>query len=313
MAKASRTISLFEEQMKNNVILEIWTQEWGLKVYPAYSIDKLKFSFIQKGAAGKGKSFDIYMECMKDGAQCFDNWAYDILHGRFERTMQAEAQAGEKYPKFYNYATGESAEKSVGIMNSTRGGYCINASVPGEKGKNYCLIPISYHDLRHLAERYLVSYKVRKDELEQLRCESARNWNKDNDADIQNNISETQNAVPAQKEAPKTAPAPEKVSENVQNNEPAKKEKKPTPPTTSIELKTASTLTDTGKGDMSLKAFDKKNNELTFVFPKEYWESQKYGKVGDQFKAKAGEKSGIMVTLHFFVYNKKNYVAKIGK
>ena len=90
MAKASRKISHIQEQMEDNTLFETWTQAWGIKVYPAYGIDKLKFSFIDKGASGKGKSFDIYVETMKDGAQCFDNWAYDILHGRLERTLAAE-------------------------------------------------------------------------------------------------------------------------------------------------------------------------------------------------------------------------------
>ena len=132
MAKASRTVSHIQEQMAENAIFESWTQTWGLKVYPTYGIDKLKFSFVEKGAKGEGKSFDIYMDCLRDGAQCFDNWAYDILHGRLERVLSAEKQAGEKYPKCYKYTTGENAEKSLGIMNSTSGGYCVNASVPGK-------------------------------------------------------------------------------------------------------------------------------------------------------------------------------------
>lgn len=105
----------------------------------------------------------------------------------------------------------------------------------------------------------------------------------------------------------------EKVIETESKPEKPKTEKKPTPPTTAIELKTSSNLSDNGNGDMTLKAFDRKNSEYEFVFPKEYWKNEKYGKVGEQFKKAAGEKSGIMVTLHFFVYNNKKYVAKIGK
>ena len=303
MAKASRTISHIEEQMNENAILSMWTQTRGIKVYPAYGIDKLKFSFIEKGAQGKGKSFDIYMECLRDGAQCFDNWAYDILHGRFERVLSKEKEFGEKYPQAYKYVTGEKAEKSVGICNSTNGGYCINASTPGEDGKSrFCNIPVSFHDLRHLAERYLVSYESRKIALEQIRANAeseARNWNKDADA------------TPEVKEAEVASSA----DTSVKSSKPAQntaKEKKPTPETTAVELKTSSLLEEEN-GSYHLHAFDKKNVERDFVFPKQYWDSNKYGKVGDQFKKKASEKDGIMVTLHFYVYNQKNYVAKIGK
>ena len=284
MAKQSRKISHVQEQMEQNAIYDSWTQTWGLKVYPAYGIDKLKFSFIEKGSSGKGKSFDIYVECLRDGAQCFDNWAYDILHGRLERVL--------------------SAEKSVGIMNSTNGGFCINASVPGSDNKKvFCNIPVSFHDLRHIAERYMVSYEPRKKALEEIRAKaeaSARNWNKD-DEDAES-VAVTQASAEEVAEAPKTETAEPK----------AKAEKKPTPETTAVELKTSSVLVDEN-GTCHLSAFDKKNVEREFVFPKQYWESHKYEAVGDQFKKKASEKDGIMVTLHFYVYNGKNIVAKIGK
>lgn len=165
MAKASRNMSHIMEQLSGNCIFETWTQQWGLKIYPAYQIDKLKFSFIDKGSSGKGKSFDIFVECRKSDAACFDNWAYDILHNRLERVLAAEKQAGEKYPKTYAYTTGENAEKHVGIMNSTRGGYCINAGITVDNEKKYCNIPVSFHSLRYIAEMYQDTYALRKAEL----------------------------------------------------------------------------------------------------------------------------------------------------
>ena len=307
MAKASRTISHIEEQMSQNAIYDAWTQTWGIKVYPAYGIDKLKFSFIEKGASGKGKSFDIYVECLRDGAQCFDNWAYDIMHGRFEKILALEKQSGEKYPKTYKYTTGENAEKQIGIMNSTSGGYCINASVPGEDGKkNYCNIPVSFHDLRHIAERYMVSYEDRKKSLEEIRKKAAADyskWNKDATDDTDEQTidvpMENQSSEPIKEESKKA------------NNKAS--EEKPTPDTTAIELKTNTTLNEDGKGNYILTAIDKDNHKGEFIFPKKYWNNNKYGKVGEQFKDKASQKAGIMVTLHFFVYNNKKYVAKIGK
>ncbi|MBP3784495.1 MAG: hypothetical protein J6I68_14715 [Butyrivibrio sp.] len=250
MAKASRTISHIEEQMTSNAIFDTWTQNWGIKVYPAYGIDKLKFSFIEKGASGKGKSFDIYMECLRDGAQCFDNWAYDILHGRMERILANEKQAGEKYPKAFKYTTGENAEKSIGIMNSTNGGYCINASVPGEDGKKiFCNIPISFHDLRHIAERYVVSYQKRKDELEQIREKAAKdqaNWRNSQDAASQEVPKEQQNVQP-QAEAPKPS--------NVVEMTKAK-----------FKVKAKAPLADSKDGWKTLRVLDASGKERTVAF-----------------------------------------------
>ncbi len=165
-------LSKNEMMAKANVIFEVWTAKWGLKVYPAYGIDKLKFSFIEVGAKGNGKSFDIYMATEKDGADCFDNWAYDILHGQFQRQLEKEEAALLIFPKAYLYVTGEKRDKCIGIMNSTKGNaqYCIYANVDrndGERRKAY--IPVSAHDLRRLVERYKSSYATRKKELEFIR------------------------------------------------------------------------------------------------------------------------------------------------
>lgn len=252
MAKASRNISHIEEQMNANAIFDTWTQTWGIKIYPAYGIDKLKFSFIEKGASGKGKSFDIYMECLRDGAQCFDNWAYDILHGRMERILANEKQAGEKYPKTFKYTTGENAEKSLGIMNSTNGGYCINASVPGSDNKKiFCNIPISFHDLRHIAERYMISYQKRKDELEQIREKAAKeqaNWRNSQD-NATSNAPTTQNNT-------QTAQAETKPS-NVVEIEKVKAK---------FKVKAEAPLADSKDGWKTLKVLDASGKERTVAF-----------------------------------------------
>ena len=209
MAKASRAQSHIAEQLSGNCIFETWTQQWGLKIYPAYQIDKLKFSFIDKGSSGKGKSFDIFVECRKADAACFDNWAYDILNDRrLERTLAAEMQSGEKYPKAYAYATGENAEKHVGIMNSTRGGYCINASITIDGEKRYCNIPISFHSLRYIAQMYYDTYEVRRQELIELWKKSyndSKKFTREPDSDS--------SPAPAQQNTQK-APAQEPVNKD---------------------------------------------------------------------------------------------------
>ncbi len=174
MAEASRDKSYAQQAAEENMILDGWSQTWGIRVYPWYSNDKLKFSFIEIGSAGKGKSFDIYVNAQKPDTMgmCMDTWAYDILDGTFSQIIKAEKAAGEKYPKYYKIVTGGSGEKSVGIMGSdTPGNYVINAK--NGDGK-YCNIKITYAALRLFARRYLESYASRREELENIRKQSEK-------------------------------------------------------------------------------------------------------------------------------------------
>ncbi len=255
----SRNVSLIESVMRDNSIFALWTQTWGLIVRPCYQIDRLKFSFIEKGAEGKGKSFDIYVEALKFGAACFDNWAYDVLHGRFERILAAEKTAGEKYPKAYKYVTGENAEKSVGIMNSTNGGYCINAMVPGEDGKKvYANVPVSFHDLRLLAQNYVKSYESRRDELEKIRLAAEAEIEKNRKA--AKGISEqTAPTAPVEEPKPQAAtPAPQATEKPAQ-----KPEKKPV---VSEEFKVNGKLTEGSDGSYEIEAITKEGDPVIVRF-----------------------------------------------
>ena len=250
------------------------------------------------------------MDCLRDGAQCFDNWAYDILHGRLERVLSAEKQAGEKYPKCYKYTTGENAEKSRGIMNSTSGGYCVNASVPGKDGdgKIYANVPVSFHDLRHIAERFMISFEPRRNVLEEIRRKAeadSKNWVKAAEETANDDAAMTESKPAEVKEEVKKSEQPKAEKKS------ATTEKKPTPETTAVKVKTKTELTPDGKGGYFLSAYDVKNNTIDFVFPKEYWKSNKYGEEGESFKEKASASKGIMYVLHFYTYNGKKYVAEI--
>ena len=174
MAEISRKISHVEESMRDNAIFQTWTQKWGVIVRPAFRIDKVKFDFVEVGAEGKGNSFVVYMDTIRFGAQCLDNWAYDVLHDRrMEHILAAEAKAEEKYPKAYKYVTGENAEKSIGIMNASSGkGYCLNASDVKNGKKVFANIPVSFHDLRILSENFLRAYSARRKELEEIRIKA---------------------------------------------------------------------------------------------------------------------------------------------
>lgn len=177
----SRNKSYIQQNAEKGAFMTLWGKTWGLSVYPAYSIDKVKFSFIEVGAEGKGKSFDIYVDTVRDGAQCFDNWAFDILNDRrFERVLAEEAKAGNKYPVAYKFVTGENGEKGVGICNSTAAGkYTFQGEIPGADGKKvYANVQCNFSDLRRLAENFVKSYEARREEIRNL-CVEVTSQRKD--------------------------------------------------------------------------------------------------------------------------------------
>lgn len=180
----SRTRSYAEEAALDNSLFTVWTLNWGVKVHPWFDKDKLKFSFIEKGKAGKGKSFDIYMDIVKYGAPCWEKWSNDILSPsrRFEAVLAGEKQQGEQYPKAYKFITGVKGSKSIGFCNSKNGKYCLNATVPG----TFANIPLDFGDIMMLAKNIDEAYRERRCQLMEIRKkaeeESARYY-KDSDAE----------------------------------------------------------------------------------------------------------------------------------
>lgn len=172
-----RQISYAEAAAKDNSLFTIWTDRWGMHVRPWYSMDRLMFSFVEVGTAGKGNSFDICMDVIKFGFPCFKKWAEDILSptGRFERIMAGESKAEEQYPKYYKYTTGVDGSKTIGICNSRKGGrYVINASVTKDGKRVFANIPVDFGDLVILAENFKRSYEAREMELVKIREEAEK-------------------------------------------------------------------------------------------------------------------------------------------
>lgn len=173
--KEFRNVSYMEEDAKEGILFEAWTQQWGMKVYPWYSMDRLKFSFIDKGAKGKGKSFDVCVNTMKSYAFDFETMKHEVLHDirtpfDFVTILAAEKASGEKYPKRYHFVTGSNGEKSVGFCNSTKSdGYTVNASAIVNGKKEFCNIPVSYYDIYNIVQAYAETYEPRKKELAEMR------------------------------------------------------------------------------------------------------------------------------------------------
>lgn len=180
MSKEFRETSHLEDDAREGLLFQTWTGDWGLKIKPWYSMDKLIFAFIDKGASGKGNSFNVCVSVSRDCAACFEDWAADILGyipGRpniralrsMWKVLAEEAASGEKYPKTYKATTGENGEKSVGICNSTKGGYCINASSVVDGKKVFANIPVTAYDLLRIAIRFEETYTTRREDIRDIR------------------------------------------------------------------------------------------------------------------------------------------------
>lgn len=203
----SRKKSYAEKMAEDGSVFTMWTSRWGIKIYPWYEADKLKFSFIEKGTKGGG--FDVYMDINRPGTSCFRKWEHDILSPseRFCRIMAQEAQTGEKYPRTYKFVTGNNGEKSVGICNSQNGKYCINGSALVGGKKVFANIPVDFGDLVMLAENVKEGYAPRFFRLEVIRNEVEKRAEKYFKTSREDEVSEMQSQS-----------QPAEVSENPCNN-----------------------------------------------------------------------------------------------
>ena len=254
----SKDKSYIQKSAEKGAFMTLWGKTWGLSVYPAYGIDKVKFSFIEVGAEGKGKSFDIYVDTVRDGAQCFDNWAFDILNDRrFERVLAEEAKAGNKYPVAYKYVTGENGEKGVGICNSTAAGkYSFQGEIPGADGKKvYANVQCNFNDLRRLAENFVKSYEARREEYK--RDEAV----------------EKESPQPAASKPAASAPAPVPAKENAAPKKAASEEKpeaakkKAIIATMTIRVKTLTPITSMKNGkDLAIQAVTEGGETKNILF-----------------------------------------------
>ena len=173
-----RQISNIEEDCKEGLLFCGWTTKWGLKVYSWYDKDLIKFSFIEKGKRGKGKSFDISIPAKKNYIFDFMDFSHEILHDirtpyDFITVMKQEKKDGEKYPKRYKFISGSDGEKFLGFCNSSVEGreYCLNASAIKDGAKIVANIPMSYYDIYELIEAFVDTYKERVETLKKIRMD----------------------------------------------------------------------------------------------------------------------------------------------
>ena len=115
------------EMLKIGCIEQDYTLNgYFVRVYPAFSIDKVRFSFVKKNTNGKD-AFDIYV----------DTWIFQILcdeiiSGAFLRKLNNDT--GD-YPTAFQYTTGKNACKHLAI-GAGKAGILISGRVTGEHPQN---------------------------------------------------------------------------------------------------------------------------------------------------------------------------------
>lgn len=115
------------EMLKIGCIEQDYTLNgYFVRVYPAFSIDKVRFSFVKRNTNGK-ESFDIYVDTW-----IFQNLCDEILSGVFLKRL---AKDGGDYPTAFQYTTGENASKHLAI-GAGKAGLLIQGRVTGEHPQN---------------------------------------------------------------------------------------------------------------------------------------------------------------------------------
>ncbi len=109
-----------------------------LKVKPAYKIDKVIFSFVQKGKSGEG--FDIYVDIDK-----FDLLCDSILSKDFGKLLP---ESNQEHPA-WKYVTGNNGSKSLTIFKGNHG--IVIHGYDGQKKRN-ASVPVYYTDLQITAK-----------------------------------------------------------------------------------------------------------------------------------------------------------------
>lgn len=115
---------------------------WFVKVYQAYNIDKVKFSFVKKGEHGNG--FDIYVDIDE-----FDNLCDEILSGQLFVKIQNET--GD-YPSSWKYVTGEKGSKELAIGKGQGQNFAVIQGRDKGKKLNAFVGIADYNKLKNMAK-----------------------------------------------------------------------------------------------------------------------------------------------------------------
>ena len=307
---------------ENGLIAEQYTQNgWFVKIKPIFSLDKknefaynrptVLFSFVEKGKNGSG--FDVYVDM-----DVFDLWADDVLDRTFKKTLEAESQAGEKYPVTYKYVTGSNGEKTVGFCKSTaKGAFAtVNGSTVKDGKKIFANVPVDYNWLRICMKWYRrVTAPYFAMMADVTRKNLVSEWYKPQKEDTEEFTSApVQESVPVTTETPQKATKQQEreIASSVTPKAENKANTKPYAAYQSIEVVTSTLVQPYGKnGNFCFKAFTKNNKELIFIVMPSEVDSDNIS-VWEAFRKKALTATNLKTTLKFITVNNKNLVKRVG-
>lgn len=142
------------EEAKEGTIKAFHSQKgWFVKVKQAYAIERVCFSFVEKGTHGKG--FDIYV--MIDD---FDILCDDILSHRFETALVNDR--GD-FPGAWKYVCGENGQNELAIGAGSRMPIVIQGRQKSENRTAFVGV-VSYNELVTMAKWFKRTVKLLMDQ-----------------------------------------------------------------------------------------------------------------------------------------------------
>lgn len=267
-----------------------------LKVKPAFGIDKVMFSFVQKGSQGQG--FDVYMDIDR-----FDNLCDMILSRELDRKLDGSSQQNPAY----SYVTGQNGAKQLSIF-AGKAGVVIHGWY-AEKKLN-ANVPVQTDELRTMAKWFRRICGKYYEELTGY-CLEAMNGNA---RFFEQNQDEPSEEPVVSEDKPQAQDSPNQQNQQPKTSKSEKKTEKPAAKGKKL-IKTLTPLTPLGNsGNLCFKAIDGKNREEVFVVCKDYI-STFNSAVWADFNSRTGD-PGIFVTVAYVPHGDRMLITdfvKIGR
>lgn len=240
--------------MKSGCIAAFYTLKgYFIKVKPALGIDKVVFSFVEKGTSGTG--FDIYVDI-----DDFDLLCDSILSKELVRMLQDSSQDKAAW----SYTTGEKGSKQLTIFKGNNGivihGYDATKKKNANVAVRYDKLTIMAKWHRRVASKYFQQMANFCIQAMEKNADYFRNHDDTpDDATAENTSNESTGNKPAQsqpqpQQKPTQAPADDNTKKTDKTNE------------LFTLIKTSTPVLQYGSfGNFCFRGFTKANKNLTFV------------------------------------------------
>lgn len=265
-----------------------------LKVKPAYTIDKVVFSFVQKGKSGEG--FDIYVDIDK-----FDLLCDYILSRELTRLLKDSNHEHSAW----EYRTGIDGSKVINIFQGNSG--IVIHGFDGKKKVN-ANVPVAYEELMITAKWHRRIFSVYSDKMIQFCLQAMENHSK-----YYKNQDEDTDSASGSSLHSATSSNPEST-DNVNKCSPSNNKQTISTPIANeafITIKTSTAIKEYGANkNLCFMGYTQHNKELIFVIPFE--NIPHFNQLNWQKFYAAGKNSAdILVNVGYVPYKNKFLVTDI--